>query len=379
MKILGIETSCDDTCASIIEVRNEKFHILSNIVSSQIEIHKEWGGVYPILARREHQKNLTDVLKTSLKKSNLLKKKTIKKKIDFPEEVLKKESHLIDNLRKFLEEYEKPEINLIAVTNGPGLEPSLWTGINFSKALSIYWDIPIIPINHIEAHLNISFFALNKNILELNIDANSFPAIGLIVSGGHTQLILIKKFGKYKLIGETRDDAAGECFDKTARILGLDFPGGPEISKKADLFKGKKEIHLPRPMINYKNYDFSFSGLKTAVLYHNQKVKEKNENYINEMSHEIQQSIIDVLLSKTISAAKKYEAKNIILGGGVTANKELQKQMIAKADSEFKVLLPPHGTHMDNALMIAVTAYFKRNKKTKKDLNKIKANSNLKI
>jgi len=379
MKILGIETSCDDTCASIVEIKNEKFYILSNIISSQIQIHREWGGVYPSLARREHQKNITSVLKNSLKKAGLLKRKTSKEKINFPEKILEREPYLINNLRKFLEKYQKPEIDLIAVTVGPGLEPSLWTGINFSKALSIYWGIPVIPINHIEAHLNISLFSLKENVLELSIDNNSFPAIGLIVSGGHTQLVLIKKFGKYKLIGETRDDAAGECFDKTARILGLNYPGGPEISKRATLFKGKKKIHLPRPMIKYSNYDFSFSGLKTAVLYYNQKVKEKNEKYINEMSHEIQQSIIDILIYKTISAAKKYEAKTIILGGGVTANKELQKQILAKVNSQFKILFPPQGTHMDNALMIAVTAYFKKDKKVKNNLNKIKVNSNLKL
>ncbi len=384
MKILGIETSCDDTCASVIELKDEKdieFLILSDIISSQIEVHKEWGGVYPSLARREHQKNLTSVLKESLGKSKLLKKKKSKEVIDRKplEEILQREESLTNELIEFLSEYEKPDLNLIAVTSGPGLEPSLWTGINFTKALSSYWEIPIIPINHIEAHLTISFFSLDNNLLKINSDKDIFPGIGLIVSGGHTQLVLIKGIGDYKIIGETRDDAAGECFDKTARILGMEYPGGPEIAQKAAEHRGGIEISLPRPMTKTKNYDFSFSGLKTAVLYHHRSVFDPSEEYIRAMSYEIQQAIIDILIEKTLRAVNNFKAKSIILGGGVTSNKELQKQFIEKKDPKTKIFFPPAGSQMDNALMVAVVGYLKKKNSKKYKLKEIKANSNLKI
>ncbi|GAI39325.1 unnamed protein product, partial [marine sediment metagenome] len=203
MNILAIDTSCDDTCISILKVKNQKsktieFNILSNIVSSQIKVHQKYGGVYPFLAKREHQKNLMPVLKQALKKAKLLK----------------------------LSKSQKPDIDIIAVTIGPGLDPCLWMGVNFAKALSYFWQVPIIPVNHIEGHLL-------ANLLPQIV----FPAVCLVVSGGHTQLILMRKIGDYKIIGETRDDAAGECFDKTARILGLGYPGGPAIAALAESFK----------------------------------------------------------------------------------------------------------------------------------------------
>jgi N6-L-threonylcarbamoyladenine synthase len=237
MNILAIDTSCDDTCISILEVKNGRFNLKSNIVSSQIKIHQKYGGVYPALAKREHQKNLMPVLKQALKKAKLLK----------------------------VSKNQKPDINAIAVTIGPGLDPCLWMGVNFAKALSYFWQVPIIPVNHIEGHILANFLTKTDNNFQ-----KSFPAICLIVSGGHTQLILMKGIGNYKIIGETRDDAAGECFDKTARILGLSYPGGPAIASEAERISTvqcKLQIKLPRPMINSKDYDFSFSGLKTAVLY----------------------------------------------------------------------------------------------------------------
>ncbi len=229
MIILAIETSCDDTCIAIAEIRNSKFEIRSNIVSSQVKIHAKYGGVFPSLAKREHQKNLPIVL------------------------------------RKALREAKNPKIDVIAATVGPGLEPCLWTGINFAKELAEKMNLPIIPINHIEAHILVNFINRGSTSLKLKI----FPAICLVVSGGHTQLILMKGIGKYRILGETRDDAAGECFDKIARILRLGYPGGPVISKlaKSASDRGSTSLKLPRPMIYQKNYDFSFSGLKTAVLY----------------------------------------------------------------------------------------------------------------
>jgi len=340
MKILAIETSCDDTCIALIKASGKTrpcFKILSNIVSSQVKIHKKWGGVYPFLAKREHQKNLPMVLRKALKGAKLLLEK----------------------------------VDLIAVTVGPGLEPCLWVGINFAKDLAKKSNLKIVPVNHIEAHIYANF---------LNYAAGSrnlFPAICLVVSGGHTQLILMRDFGNYKILGETRDDAAGECFDKVARILGLGYPGGPIISKlakkinyrgstsiKFEFVRDRISINLPRPMIHQKNYDFSFSGLKTAVLYNfrNQSPKiRKSKKYIREMCAEAQQVVIDVLIHKTLKAAKEYNVKSIILGGGVVANDELRKQFKSKIKKEIPnslFLIPDSKFCTDNAAMVAIAAYF---------------------
>jgi N6-L-threonylcarbamoyladenine synthase len=348
MKILAIETSCDDTGIAVLEVKgvkNPSFKALSNIIASQIEVHKQYGGVYPMLAKREHQKNLPIVLEKALRDAKILN--------------------------------PKKEINLIAVTNGPGLEPCLWTGVNFAKALSEKWQIPIVPVNHIESHILVNF--LNTKPYALN--PNSFPAIALVVSGGHTQIILVEKIKKYKILGETRDDAAGECFDKCAKILGLGYPGGPIISQLATKLVGRPTSHrLPRPMFNTKDYDFSFSGLKTAVLYAWQKVEQKNDQLKIQFSAEVQQAIIDVLIKKTIKAAKDYKVKSIILGGGVSANKELRTQLEGKIKKEIpntKYIVPNPALSTDNGLMVAIAGYFNR-KKTANWKN-ISADGNLRI
>lgn len=396
MKILAIETSCDDTGIAILEVHpvksadkvggvsakpkqfnwasnNGDFEVLSNIVSSQTEVHKKYGGVYPMMAKREHQKNLVPVLIKSLKESGLLKTKSTKIKTQELKVILEREPGLYKKLIAFLQKYEKPNVDLIAVTNGPGLEPCLWVGVNFAKALSYFWNIPIIPVNHIESHILVNY---------LNSEKIDFPAIALVVSGGHTQLILMKKIGSYKILGETRDDAAGECFDKCAKILGLGYPGGLIISKLAAEVKpprvrgGLTSAKLPRPMINTKDYDFSFSGLKTAVLYKDQKTKTKSQKYKKEMASEIQQAIIDVLLKKTIKAAKDFNAKTIILGGGVSANEELRKQFLQRSNL-CKLLVPSANLSTDNALMTAITGYFHKTKKIA--WQKLKAEANLRV
>lgn len=377
MKILGIETSCDDTCASVLEKRKKKIVLLSQIISSQEKLHADYGGVFPSLAKREHQKNIILVLEKSLIQANLLKlkKKNNLEKFDKLEKILERNPELLENLKIFLKKYKKPKIDKIAITIGPGLEPCLWVGVNLAKALSYCWDLPIIPINHLEGHL------LSPWIFEKN--KSDFPAIGLIVSGGNTQLILINNIGKYKLIGETRDDASGECFDKTARILGLAYPGGREIAKMASKFKKQKyNLRLPRPMIYEKNFDFSFSGLKTAVLYDYKKRSEKekkSKEYIIEMSKEIQNSIIEVLITKTFNAAEKYKAKTIIVGGGVSANKALQKNIIKKcAEKKIACFFPKNEHTADNASMIALAAEISPCQK-QCAWQKIKPNSNLKI
>jgi N6-L-threonylcarbamoyladenine synthase len=389
MRILAIDTSCDDTAIALLEVEGKKspqFRILANVVSSQIKIHKKYGGVYPALAKREHQRNLIPVLKKVLKKSNLLNSKfkiqnaKLQSKIQNLNKILEREPFLLRGLKKFLFGYQKPDIDLIAVTVGPGLEPCLWQGVNFAKALSFFWKLPAVPINHIEAHIFANF--VGKKLKSV------FPAICLVVSGGHTQLILMRGFGKYKILGETRDDAAGEAFDKTARILGLDYPGGPAIAALAAQFSTSNSqfsIKLPRPMIYSKDYDFSFSGLKTAVLYDYKKrspKEKKSKKYIRAMAKEIQQAIVDVLIKKTIKAAKNFRVKTIILGGGVGANEELRKQLKEKVKSKnlkVNLLMPPKNLCTDNAQMVATLAYFYFKMKKFSKWDKIKAEANLKI
>jgi len=376
MNILAIETSCDDTCCAILEIKNKKIKILSNIVSSQVKIHQPYGGVYPFLAKREHQRNLAPILKKALVEARLLNSK-------FKSQNSKLQFKILNSVKN---------IDLIAVTNGPGLEPCLWTGINFAKELSEKLKLPLVPVNHIEAHIFANFvgssskFKSQKSKSQFKIQ-NLFPAICLIVSGGHTQLILIKGLGKYKILGETRDDAAGECLDKIARILGLGYPGGPLIAKLAKktskVQSSKFKVSLPRPMINQKNYDFSFSGLKTAVLYLVKQLTQNDRKLKTEqkikIAAEAQQSIIDVLLHKTLKAAKEYQAKTIILGGGVAANDELRKQFkIQGSKLKINFLVPPKNYCTDNAVMAALTAYYYR-LKNKKEIGGISADANLKL
>ncbi len=359
MKILAIETSCDDTCIAVFD---SKSGFLSNITSSQVKIHKKWGGVYPELAKREHQKNLIPVLKKVLKEADLLKKEKSDCNLSA---VLKEKEFPVKKLEKFLSSYKKPEIDLIAITVGPGLDPSLWSGINFTKALSFYWDLPISGVNHTKAH----FFA------PLVLNKPAFPIISLIVSGGHTELILSEDLKKHTVIGKTRDDAAGECFDKSARIIGLSYPGGPEIAKLAKK-KTTKKVSLPRPMIHTKDFDFSFSGLKTAVLYAWQKEKNKDKQFKIAMAKEIQEAITDVLIKKTFKAVKDFDARSVVVGGGVSANQFLREKMRKK---DPNIILPDLDFSTDNAKMIAITAFYEYKKENLKTFKDLKSEPNLKI
>lgn len=340
MYILGIETSCDETAASIIKADSRgKMVVLSNIISSQIDIHKKYGGVIPEVAAREHILNILPVIHESLEKANI-----------------------------------KPEkIDLIAVTKGPGLITSLIVGSETARTLSYAWEKPLIGINHIEGHIYSNFIDLPKPL--------KFPTLILTVSGGHTILVIMHGHNKYKIIGETLDDAAGEAYDKGAKMLSLGYPGGPIISKLASEYAKsgqKSELTFPRPMLNVNNFNFSFSGLKTSLLYQLKKDK-RWKTRINEYCFAYQEAIIDILVKKTLKAAKKFNIKTIMLAGGVSANSALRQKFIKELDKKHVFLVPDLKYTTDNASMIAAAAYYKYQNLKNKKIPILKVDANYKL
>ena len=400
MKILAIETSCDETSVAIIETSGSRsrpvFRVLAHVVSSQIEVHKEFGGVVPNLAKREHQRLLVPLLlraldKAGMKQNEKRKTKNVKQQIKSKnkiKEILNRESELLVQFEKKIFLLPVPDIDVIAVTNGPGLAPALWVGINFAKALALLWNKPIIPMNHMKGHLYSAFLQKSRvENFQFSIPNFQFPVVALLVSGGHTELVLMKKFGSYEIIGETLDDAAGEAFDKVARMMKLGYPGGPAISAaaaaqnqdfppEADPPPAEK-IRLPRPMISSRDYNFSFSGLKTAVLYALRDMS-KTKAVVSAMAKEFQDAVVDVLVAKTIRAAKQYGARTIAVGGGVSAN-QLLRERLAKEVSRLdnvRLFMPDCSLTGDNALMIAIAAYIDGKKKAP---NRIGAEANVRI
>ncbi|MDP2676824.1 MAG: tRNA (adenosine(37)-N6)-threonylcarbamoyltransferase complex transferase subunit TsaD [bacterium] len=411
MKILAIETSCDETSIAIIDTRsfrkNSTIAVLAHNTSSQIKIHQKFGGVVPNLANREHQKNLVPILVKSLKEASLYKEarskkqelrrkrpqKNLNSRFLILDSILKREQELFARIREHILPLKKPHIDAVAVTIGPGLEPALWVGINFARALATLWDLPLIPINHMEGHIFSALLKAEKTNAKLQkpnykkiknykFQMQKFPAIALLVSGGHTELVCIKGIGKYKIIGETLDDAVGEAFDKTARLLGLRYPGGPEIAKLAEKKNIKNiSISLPRPMIRSNNFDFSFSGLKTAVLYAVQDLKKQYtlKDIQPVVAREFQNAAVEVLITKTIAASKKYKTRAILLGGGVSANKKLRVDLTkASKQNNIPLLISPLSLTGDNALMIAIAAFFNQ-KKAKKNISSLKANAHMRL
>jgi N6-L-threonylcarbamoyladenine synthase len=366
MKILAIETSCDETAICIMDASGTPeaphFRILGNALISQAAQHAKFGGVYPNLAKREHQQNLVPILTDALKHANELKEQPEIRESDSLMEVgviLAREPELHTFLDQFLRAYEKPAIDCIAVTYGPGLEPALWVGINFAKALAHAWQLPLMPVNHMEGHIAASVFGSGSDTNQGT--NNMWPAIALLVSGGHTELVKVSAIGSYEMLGATRDDAAGECFDKCARLLELPYPGGPEISRLAAEARHQKlppTFALPRPMIDTKDYDFSFSGLKTAVLRTKQKHGTFTDDERRALCREIEDAIVDVLVKKTLAAAEAQGARTIVVGGGVSANAHLRERLTREASPRgFETLFPPKDLSTDNAVMIAMAAY----------------------
>ena len=370
MIILGIETSCDETAVSVVEgngdLENLDFKLLGSALHSQVAMHAEFGGVVPNLAKREHLKNLPPVLIEALKKAGFLDELGIR--------------------NNELWEGEKPKIDLIAVTVGPGLEPALWTGIKFAEELGKSWGIPVIPTNHMLGHIASVLFN-NENtrgtLADLPEQAQGFPlcfpALALLISGGHTEFIYLKSWLEKEKVGETLDDAVGEAFDKVARMLGLPYPGGPEISKLASEARELRimnyELKFPRPMLHSKDLNFSFSGLKTAVLYYLRDNPNANKM---EVAYEFEEAVIETLLAKTKKALAQYNPKTLIIGGGVIANYALRENFLNLKEDypELKILIPEKSLTTDNATMIAAAGFIEylKNGKEKK---KLKAEGNL--
>ncbi len=334
MRIFGIETSCDETAMAIVEGKGDRVKVKANIVASQMKLHEKYGGVVPEVAARKHVETIMPMLA----------------------EIVPRNGKGID---------------AVAVTYGPGLVPALRVGVELARTLSILWGKPLVAVNHLEGHIYSNWLTPKRHPV-------SFPALVLIVSGKHTEIALMKGYGKYELLGETRDDAAGEAFDKVARILGLPYPGGPAISRLAKEGNGTR-FDLPRPMIDSHDFDFSFSGLKTAVLYAWREVREKRE-LAADMAASFQEAAVGVLVGKMTKAIALTKPKTVLLAGGVAANEHLRMKLgkaIKKQFPRVRFVVPELKYTGDNAAMIAAAGYFHARKDDFVDPMALEANPHL--
>jgi N6-L-threonylcarbamoyladenine synthase len=315
-RILGIETSCDETAAAVLENGRA---LLASTVASQMDIHARYGGVFPEVASRQHILSIVPVVEQTLSQAHLA----------------------------------LGDINAIAVTRGPGLAGSLLVGLNLAKGLALGADLPLVGVNHLEGHL---YSAWVYNAGETPPPEPQFPLMALLVSGGHTELNLMEDYLKYKRLGATLDDAAGEAFDKVARLLQLGYPGGPAIQKAAE--EGDPAaIHFPRAWLE-GSWDFSFSGVKTAVLREIKRLEDEGKPIpVANMAASFQAAVVEVLLNKTLKAARQFGAKEILVAGGVSANKALRQAF--QAQKEFPMHIPPLSLCTDNAAMVAAAGYFR--------------------
>lgn len=333
MRILAIETSCDETAASVVEVqKSHQIKILSNVISSSLPLHAQTGGIIPERAARQQVKYIIPVIIEALVKSS------------------KEEYGSYEEKFKHAQKIIKDEIDEIAVTIGPGLIGSLLVGVETAKTISYVFNKPLIPVNHLLGHIYSNFIQ----------DTISFPFVALIVSGGHTDLVLFQSHKKYQWLGGTRDDAAGEALDKIGRLLSLSYPAGPEIEKRAKKINSSKFV-FKSPLLNSGDFDFSFSGLKTEVLRTVKKLKNLDEQAINEICYSTQKAVIDVLVTKTLRAAQKFNIQTILLGGGVSANQTLRNEFELNAKRyqlNAHIFAPELKYCTDNAAMIGAYSAF---------------------
>lgn len=370
MNILSIETSCDETAVSVVRVSGDfpdaTYEIAGNGLISQADLHAEFGGVYPTVAKREHAKALVPMLHKALEEAELLASEASELSKETTQKIeailAEREPVLLEALTKWLTTYERPEIDVIAVTTGPGLAPALWVGVNFAKALATAWSIPVVPVNHMEGHVLASIFDIDRDD---QLSEVTFPALSLLISGGHTEFVLMPKWGTYEKIGQTRDDAVGEAFDKVARLMGLPYPGGPQISKLAQKARMKNlppyKDDLPRPMLNSGDLDFSFSGLKTSVRYAIQD-QTLSETEQMALARDFEDCVAETLIAKTKAALEQTGAQTLIVGGGVSANQYLRQQFelqLTEVFPDLAVYFPMPGLSTDNSVMIALAGHAK--------------------
>lgn len=330
--VLAVETSCDETSVAIVKNGHE---VLANVVSSQIEIHKQFGGVVPEIASRQHVEQITLVFDQAIKQAGI----------------------------------QIADLDCVVVTQGPGLIGALLVGINAAKAFAYAHNLPIIGVHHISGHIYANHL----------VKPLKFPLLALVVSGGHTELIYMKEHYDFTVIGQTLDDAVGEAYDKVARVLNLPYPGGPQIDQLAQ--KGEETYHLPRVMLNQDHYDFSFSGLKSAVINLVHNANQRGETIVPEnLAKSFQESVIDILVGKTLKALEHYPVKQLVLAGGVAANKGLRSRLteVMKQYPEIELTIPPLTYCTDNAAMIAASGTFAYLKQKRDDL-RLNGKANLEL
>ncbi len=361
MRILSIETSCDETAIALLDItgplEKPEVKILGNSLYSQAKLHEQYGGVFPMLAKREHEKNLPILLEQVLKEAGITVEVSAARMEERPTAEFETHNATVPTIRAA---QTTNDIDFIAVTVGPGLEPALWTGITFAEELGRKWEKPVVGANHMEGHI----YSIITNNQAPTSNGLQLPALALLVSGGHTEIVEIKDFGSYKLLGHTVDDAAGEAFDKCARMLGLPYPGGPEISRLAASARTKHlepSFKLPRPMLNSGNLNFSFSGLKTAVLYKLRELGDVTPEIQEEVAYEFEEAVMDVLTTKVRQAieAQDEEPHSLIIAGGVAANTYLRERF-EKLVRDFPGMIlhaPTRELSTDNAVMIGLAAY----------------------
>ncbi len=334
MRILALESSCDESAAAFLEVRDGRVLRLEQLVASQA-IHSKFGGVVPEVAAREHAAAMP---------------------------------HLLDEIAKLVVGSADGQalglmVDAVAATRGPGLVTSLKVGLDTARSLALAWDRRIIGVNHIAGHIAANWLPGAPLELGSAADEAVFPALALVVSGGHTELLLMPRQGEYRLLGATRDDAAGEAFDKTAKLMGLGYPGGPALAKHA-LSGNPAAYDFPRPLMNDPGYEFSFSGLKTAVRYFLSENRDRldDDGFLSDVAASVQRAITETLVTKTVRAAERHQARTVVLAGGVAANQELRSSLgerLAKKLPDCRYAVPAFAYCTDNAAMIAMAAYFR--------------------
>lgn len=338
LRILGIETSCDETAITILEANGDvggaTYRVLGNALLSQAHLHAEYGGVYPTLAKREHLRNLPILLDQTLAEAGVAR---------------------------------GTGVDLIAVTRGPGLEPALWTGIEFAKKLGAEWQVPVVGIDHMEGHL-VSALLEKLTADSFHLKACGLPLLALLISGGHTELVLMPRWHEYEYVGATRDDAVGEAFDKVARLLDLPYPGGPHLAaladkaRKSEISSTASEIKFPRPMVHDNTCDFSFSGLKTAVLYKLRSMPRLTDNERAAIAAAFEDAATETIVIKSRRALRETHPATFVVGGGVSANTEIRRGLEVMLREEFPTVAvhyPDRALTGDNAIMIAAAAHLR--------------------